>query len=100
MTVDLASVTKETFDPHTGSRFTMHVGAEQSLQVELLETEAIRSPPNAKRPSFVLRFRSKERSHVPQQIYTLDHDQLGTLEIFLVPLGPDAVGMIYEAIFS
>ena len=39
---------------------------------------------------------------LPQRIYTVDHDQLGTLDLFLVPLGPDPKtgGMLYEAVFN
>jgi len=28
------------------------------------------------------------------------HDELGAYEIFLVPVGPDGKGMVYEAIFT
>ena len=37
---------------------------------------------------------------MPQLIYSLEHATLGTLEVFLVPVGPDAVGMRYDAVFS
>jgi len=33
---------------------------------------------------------------LPQRIYRVEHDELGELEIFLVPIAPDR----YEAIFS
>jgi len=41
-------------------------------------------------------------SFLPQAIYTFEHDQLGTLQIFIVPIGPaaDGQGMRYEAIFA
>jgi hypothetical protein len=37
---------------------------------------------------------------LPQQIYSLDHASMGRLSIFLVPIGADAGGTQYEAIFS
>jgi hypothetical protein len=37
---------------------------------------------------------------LPQQIWPLDHDELGRLDIFLVPLGPDGDAMRYEAVFN
>jgi hypothetical protein len=37
---------------------------------------------------------------MPQRIYRLQHEELGQLELFLVPIGPDADGMCYEAVFS
>jgi hypothetical protein len=35
-----------------------------------------------------------------QGTYRLSHPQLGELELFLVPLGPAAEGMQYEAAFA
>ena len=53
-----------------------------------------------RRTPFSLIFRGPLQPFLPQQIYPLDNDALGRLEIFLVPLGPDPQGMRYEAIFN
>ena len=37
---------------------------------------------------------------LPQRTYRLEHEGLGTLEIFLVPIAQDARGTSYEAIFA
>jgi hypothetical protein len=37
---------------------------------------------------------------LPQSIYLLENETLGRLEIFLVPIGADAQGVKYEAIFN
>ena len=37
---------------------------------------------------------------LPQGTYKVEHEKLGTLEIFLVPIGPDKEGLCYEAIFN
>jgi hypothetical protein len=41
---------------------------------------------------------------MPQAIYPLEHQALGRMEIFLVPIGPDPrgkrKGMQYEAAFN
>ena len=49
---------------------------------------------------FSLMFRAPPGTRLPQRIYRLEHDELGMLELFLVPIGPDADGMCYEAVFS
>ncbi len=100
MPLDLATVTKEQFDAHLGTTFLMRVSPEQTLALELFATEPLSTPTGAVRRSFLLRFRAQERSARPQQIYPLEHAALGTMEVFLVPAGPDAVGMIYDAVFS
>jgi hypothetical protein len=33
-------------------------------------------------------------------MYRFEHDRLGPLEIFIVPLQPDAGGARYQAVFS
>jgi hypothetical protein len=38
--------------------------------------------------------------YLVQHTYRLEHEQMGTLEIFLVPLGPENGRMRYEAIFN
>jgi hypothetical protein len=37
---------------------------------------------------------------MPQRIHPVEHDRLGRFELFLVPVGPDHIGMRYEAIFT
>ena len=101
MPLDLATVTKEDkFDAHLGTRFVMRASAEHAIEVELLETSPLPSAPNAKRASFLLRFRASEPRALPQRIYALEHAALGTFELFLVPCGPDTVGMRYDAVFG
>ena len=53
-----------------------------------------------RRAPFSLIFRSPPGAPLPQRIYLLHHEQLGALELFLVPIGPDEAGMCYEAVFS
>jgi hypothetical protein len=56
--------------------------------------------PEGRQP-FSLEFLGPVSSHyLPQHIYRLEHAQLGVLEIFLVPLGPEQGRMRYEAIFT
>jgi hypothetical protein len=37
---------------------------------------------------------------LPQRIYRLRDDELGDLDIFIVPIGPEGEAMQYEAIFT
>jgi hypothetical protein len=98
--VDLATATRETFAPHVGSTFTLPL-SDGVLALELVAVDDLPAPSPAPRAPFALRFRTPGvAGHVPQQIYALAHPVLGTLEIFLVPLGADAGGMRYEAVFG
>jgi hypothetical protein len=35
----------------------------------------------------------------PQKLYRLRHEELGKVTIFLVPIGRDASGVSYQAVF-
>ena len=103
---DLAELTLERFEPLVGDRFALTATvAETGEQVELAFTleeavEVASSGAESARRPFALRFRVPAPSVLPQQVFPLRHEQLGTLEIFLVPLGQDADGVRYEAIFA
>lgn len=100
---DLDRLAKDDFDPHVGERFELELSAEQALALELVSTHALASDTvaHSRRAPFSLVFRSPgERRHAAQRIYTVRHAELGTLEIFLVPIGPDERGMRYEAVFT
>ena len=72
-----------------------------SPSFELLEVSLLGNEPvNGERQAFSLLFRSKNTSSPQQSIYQLNHEELGELEIFLVPIGPDQQGMLYEAVFT
>ena len=80
----------------------MHVGADRWLDLELVEARDIggRETAGGRLDCYALTFRGRDRGHVPQATYRLESPDLGDLEVFLVPIGPDAVGMRYEAIFN
>jgi hypothetical protein len=49
---------------------------------------------------FNLVFRGPLSPLLPQRTYRLANELLGELDLFLVPLGPDAEGQRYEAVFN
>lgn len=49
--------------------------------------------------SIILTAKDKQ-CYFPQGIYTVEWDELGTFELFLVPIGPTAEGMNYQAVFG
>jgi hypothetical protein len=50
--------------------------------------------------AFSLVFRGAPGFYVEQRVWRLEHDRLGTLELFLVPIRPDAEGSRFEAVFA
>jgi hypothetical protein len=77
--------------------------------VELAEiTEHPSSAPGTFRTPFSVVFRGPLEPIMPQGIYHVEHEHLGALDIFIVPIGPDTdttpgegpTGMFYEAVFG
>ena len=59
-----------------------------------------RARETAGREPFNLLFRGPLEPFLEQQMVVLQHDELGQLELFLVPVGQDDQGYYYEAVFG
>ena len=81
-------------------RLTLPSGEGLDLTLEVVEEYA--HPPSVpgRRQGFSLVFRSALPGHLRQGIYQLEHQEMGTIELFLVPIGPRDGGMRYEAVFN
>ncbi|HRC84218.1 MAG TPA: hypothetical protein PK413_01260 [Thermoanaerobaculia bacterium] len=97
----LETLTREQFAPHLAQTFRLELQG-HTLELQLAEVNALadHSGGRASRQPFSLVFVGSRNQVLPQRIYPLDHPDLGRLEIFLVPIGPDARGMRYEAVFT
>ena len=79
--------------------FAVAVGTEQ-LTLALIEvTELKASQPDVRAP-FSLLFRGPAAQKLPQGTYEFAHPSLGPVSIFIVPVGSDATGGRYQAIFN
>jgi hypothetical protein len=94
------SPTLDTFAPVVGEPFA--VGGEGGATVELVLVEATPKDmgPHAPRPAFSLLFQGPPDPLLPQATYKFRHDALGDMGIFIVPLGRDEHGSVYEAFFA
>jgi hypothetical protein len=114
--LDLAALTDEDFARHTGSLFLLPVApgapnppgtpdaeaaaAPPPIPLELVEVIAGHLRPGGARRTFSVVFRGPRGLRLMQRTYRLRHDEMGTIEIFLVPIAPDAQGPLYEAVFN
>lgn len=101
----LDQLTVDDFRPVVGQAFRVDAGGAGDLDLELLaartiEPEAPAVDPSGQRSPFALDFRGPVEPLLPQSIYRIEHDALGPLEIFVVPIGRTEAGTDYEAIFT
>lgn len=92
------------FAPFLHQTFAIHYGAAEPLRAELVEVALLGEAPTRQgapqRAPFSIILRGPMRPILPQRIYRIEHEQMGALDIFIVPIGPDQAGMCYEAIFN
>jgi hypothetical protein len=97
---DLSTLTADGIEPHVGSDFAIADRQEHaSLKLTGVRRTGRRHEEGA-REGFALDFAGEGADPLPQDVYELRHPELGELSIFLVPVGVDAEGVRYEAIFS
>lgn len=98
----LESFTIDTFSGRIGELFRVVVDDTHELRTELVEAHILGSDGDTRRQRvpFTLVFRGPGPHVLPQQIYEVQHAELGSMEIFLVPISSDAQGVRYEAVFT
>ena len=69
-----------------------------AVDLKLIETTATPSAPQYE--SFSIVFRGPSHPLLPQGIYQLQHDAIGTFDLFIVPIRQDQDGLYYEACFN
>jgi hypothetical protein len=91
----------ELFEPAVDEVFTISF-TDARFDLRLREVTALKHhvPQIHSRPPFSLLFVCPDRRILNQGSYAIEHERLGMLEIFLVPVGADENGVQYEAVFS
>jgi hypothetical protein len=100
--VDVGDVTVETFAGREGQRFWItFADAELDLELAML-TRAPENFGSGKRQPFTIVFHGTLEHVLPQRTWPIEHEELGTTEMFLTPLGPNEANdaMRYEAVFT
>jgi hypothetical protein len=97
--------TPASFTPHVGTVFTISfTDGTLALTLGVVEPHGTRAPrpdaPDLRTEPFSLLFLGPLRPVLPQRTWDLTHPVLGTLAVFLVPLGPENGRMRYEAVFN
>lgn len=88
----------EEFSRHLNTRFRVHVNDSETTEAELIEiSEHLVS---ARQERFAITFRTSNETFLGQGMRRLDHDQMGSLDLFLVPTGRNEEGTYYEAVFN
>lgn len=89
----------EDFSPLIGSEVEVIAYGKQA-RLKVKEAAVIKSPSPRAAPPFHLVFAAPPAWRVPQGLFRVTHPQLGEIELFAVPIGPDGESFNYEVIFN
>jgi hypothetical protein len=95
----LETLTIQHFTPLVGQDF-QALAAEGNVPLTLLEATPVRASGAGRDEPFSLIFRGPRDAMLQQGTYTLQHDALPGLEIFIVPVSATDQGIQYQAIFN
>lgn len=98
----LEELTEEAFSAQLNTTFQVEALPAQTVEIKLVEVLGASNgmPTVDGQERFGLYFTGPGDSFLQQQTYLMRHEQLGDLEIFLVPIAREADGFRYEAIFN
>jgi len=89
---------RDRFAEVLGSSFVLKTTEGQSVDLRLVEVSGIRERPH--QFSFSIVFSVAQGYTVEQGLYDLEHESLGTVQLFLVPVDETPEGMKLEAVFN
>ena len=93
-----AELTHEEFSKHLNTRFGIRISEGQVIEVEL--TEVSEHLISTRQDRFALIFRSANDIVVAQGLHRFEHDQMGSFDLFIVPVERDESGTYHEAVFN
>jgi hypothetical protein len=97
--MDIKDLSSKHFAECLHTRFAIQIPGGTPAEVELTEVAELHESP--RQEQFSVLFHSAAGVRLPQAIYELDHEKLGRISLFLVPVGPrDGRGMDYQAAFN
>ena len=94
----LDKLQRSDFEDLDNKTFQIDFGDAGKATAVLESTKGFNVDSGDRREPFALFFRSA--GPPIQRIYPVTHEKLGTLEIFLVPIGENEDGLLYEAVFT
>ncbi len=101
MAVALQLLAASDFQSQVGKEFFIHFTGDVTASAQLEKVTDLPRYANLERKPFSILLQTKQKERYYQQaIYTIEQPALGSMQIFLVPVGCNEKGVQYEAVFS
>lgn len=94
-------LTEVEFSKHVATKFRAHVGGEE-VDLELVQVKGYAGRPEDQQglERFSIFFKGPATPVLAQSTYSMSHDDMGTFDLFIVPIKADSDGTRYEAVFN
>ena len=98
----MSELTEKNFAQYVNTKFRVRVAAAEPVELELVEVKGYNPGQNEHdgMERFSLFFRGPSDVLLPQNVYALEHEGMGTHELFMVPIARDERGFRYEIVFN
>ena len=96
--MELGDLRIEHFEGRLGEVFEARLDGDRVDELRLIEAKSTGIMSSGE--SFSLLFRGSPEVLLTQHVYELEHEGLGSLSIFLVPIAQKSQGFLYEAVFT
>jgi Domain of unknown function (DUF6916) len=95
-----APLTEAEFSKHVNTKF--RLAGEKGVDLELVAVNCYLSRPDEHTgmERFSIFFIGPSEPFLEQKIYSLEHEQMGAIDLFLVPVAQAERGIRYEAVFN
>jgi hypothetical protein len=96
----LEALTKENWEAYLNKDFQVQIDDRNAVGMRLVSVSGFGRSLNGRREAYSLLFQGPVQPMLVQRIYRILQPQLGGMDIFLVPVGKEAGGVQYEAVFT
>jgi hypothetical protein len=98
----MSELTEKNFAQYVKTKFRVLGAAAGPVELELVEVKGYNPGPNEESgmERFSLFLQGPAEAFLPQNTYALEHDRMGTHELFMVPVARNEGGFRYEIVFN
>jgi hypothetical protein len=96
----LEALTKENWEASLNKDFQVQIDDQSAVDMRLVSVSGFGRSLNGRREAYSLLFQGPDQPMLVQRIYRILQPQLGSMDIFLVPVGRVAGSIQYEAVFT
>jgi Domain of unknown function (DUF6916) len=94
---DLSDLHSKSFADQLHTSFNVDSGGSAPVSLRLTAVNEPSTPPNIE--LFSLTFTGPAAPRLPQRTYPVQHEKIGSFNLFLTAIASDASGITYEAVF-